>query len=234
MVFIKTNICPCEWINTAMLPLLYFKHMPSIYTGHLCIAQGLCVAKNRDHDDHYADIFISKLGRNYNVKICITLDSDVIMCNSDVIMFLPRVFVCLSICHDVCPDNLTMKDWCHKNNIQQAHSWRGLVVQVMFHAPVTSLVTSADHTEGQILKLLYIHQYFSKSVNQNFKISEMLMTILLVYSTSGITSGKQDCCDLKIVDKQNTPNYAKKYFSWSCCHRWRYREASNSALGIIL
>ena len=161
MVFIKTNICPCESINTAMLSLLFFKHMPSIYTGHLCIAQGLCVAKYRDHDDHYADIFISKPGHNYNANIFITLDSDVIMCNSDVIMFLPRVFVCFSIFHDVCLDNLTMKDWCHTNNIQQAHSWRGLVVQVMFHTPVTSLVTSAGHTEGHILKLLDIHQCFS-------------------------------------------------------------------------
>ena len=38
-------------------------------------------------------------------------------------MFSPCVFVCscvcvvVYVCHDVCPDDLTMKDWCHTNNI---------------------------------------------------------------------------------------------------------------------
>ena len=27
------------------------------------------------------------------------------------------------VCHDVCPDDLTMKDWCHTNNILQVHCW---------------------------------------------------------------------------------------------------------------
>ena len=40
-----------------------------------------------------------------------------ILHESEVIMFTPCVFVCLSVCvyvcHDVCPDDLTMKDWCH-------------------------------------------------------------------------------------------------------------------------
>ena len=38
---------------------------------------------------------------------------------SEVIMFSPCVFVCLWLClclyPDVCPDDLTMKDWCHIN-----------------------------------------------------------------------------------------------------------------------
>ena len=31
------------------------------------------------------------------------------------------VCVCVYVCHGVCPDDLTMKDWCHTNNILQVH-----------------------------------------------------------------------------------------------------------------
>ena len=30
------------------------------------------------------------------------------------------------VCHDVCPDDLTMKDWCHTNNILQVHCSLGM------------------------------------------------------------------------------------------------------------
>ena len=43
------------------------------------------------------------------------------------------------------------------------------------------------------LKLIYLRQYLSYSVDQKLKMSEMLMAIILVYSTSGITSGKKVC-----------------------------------------
>ena len=45
-----------------------------------------------------------------------------------------------------------MKDWCHTNNILQVHCWGCLVVQVMFHALMTSSMTSPGHKLGQILK----------------------------------------------------------------------------------
>ena len=112
-------------------------------------------------------------------------------------MFSPCVFVCLCVCvyvcHDVCPDDLTMKDWCHTNNILQVHCWGYLVVQVMFHA---LMMTSQDHKIGQILKLIYLRQYLSLSIDQKLKISEMLIAIFLVYSTSGIISGKNVCREL--------------------------------------
>ena len=44
-----------------------------------------------------------------------------------------------------------MKDWCHTNNILQVHCWGCLVVQVMFHALMTSLMTSQGHKVGQFL-----------------------------------------------------------------------------------
>ena len=132
-----------------------------------------------------------------NWNIFITRDSEVIMFES------PCVFVCVwlsvYVCHDVCPDDLTMKDWCHTNNILQVHCWGCLVVQVMFHALVTSLMMSQDHKVCQILKLIYLRQYFSYSVDQKLKMSEMLMAIFLVYSTSGITSGKKVCRELKMA-----------------------------------
>ena len=64
---------------------------------------------------------------------------------------------------------------------------------------MTSLMTSQDHKVGQILKLIYPRQYLSYSVDQKLKMSEMLMAIFLVYSTSGITSGKKVCRDLKMA-----------------------------------
>ena len=99
------------------------------------------------------------------------------------------------VCHDVCPDDLTMKDWCHTNNILQVHCWGCLVVQVMFHALMTSLMTSQDHKAGQILKLIYLRQYLSYSVDQKLKMSEKCMAIFRVYSTSG----KKVCRELKMA-----------------------------------
>ena len=56
---------------------------------------------------------------------------------------------------------------------------------------MTSLMTSPSNKIGQILKLIYLRQYLSYSVDQILKMSEMLMAIFLVYSTSGVTSGKK-------------------------------------------
>ena len=172
--------------------------------------------------------------------------------DSEVIMFSPCVFVCLCVCvyvcHDVCPDDLTMKDWCHTNNILQVHCWGCLVVQVMFHTLMTSLMTSQGHKVGQIFKLIYLHQYLGYSVDQKLKMSEILMTIFLVYSTSGITSVKKVCRELKMaailkilkilnaasiwpqIWKYRPKLCQKKSFSWWWRHRWRHRAASKSAL----
>ena len=54
-------------------------------------------------------------------------------------------------------------------------------------------MTSPGHKIGQILKLIYLRQYLSYSVDQKLKMSEMLMAIFLVYSTSGIASSKKVC-----------------------------------------
>ena len=161
------------------------------------------------------------------------------------------VWLSVYVCRDVCPDDLAMKDWCHTNNILQVYSWGCLVVQIMFHALVTSLMTSPGHKVGQIFKLIYLRQYFSYRVDQKLKISEMLMAIWPIYLTSGITSSKKVCHELKMaailkISKYQTQlhfdlrfekivlNYAKKFFSWWWRHRWRHRVASKSAFNIPL
>ena len=150
------------------------------------------VAKNATRFFVLYDVSGTQLETYSIVKFCGCM---VITRDSEVIMFSPCVFVCLCVCvvvyvcHDVCPDDLTMKDLCHTNNILQVHCWGCLLVQVMFRALMTSLVTSQDHKVDQILKLIYILQYLSYSVDQKLKMSEMLMAIFLVYSTSGKTSG---------------------------------------------
>ena len=60
-------------------------------------------------------------------------------------------------------------------------------------------MTSPGHKVGQLLKLIYLREYLNYSVDQKLKMSEMLMAIFLVYSTSGITSGKKVCRELKMA-----------------------------------
>ena len=62
---------------------------------------------------------------------------------------------------------------------------------------MTSLMTSQGYKIGQILKLIYLRQYLIYSNDQKLKLSEMFMAIFLVYSPSGITSGKKVCRELK-------------------------------------
>ena len=62
---------------------------------------------------------------------------------------------------------LTIKDWCHMNNILQVHIWGYLVVKAMFHAPMTSSMMSLCHKVGQILKLIYINIWARASIKSS-------------------------------------------------------------------
>ena len=64
---------------------------------------------------------------------------------------------------------------------------------------MTSLMTSPGHKIGQILKLIYLRQFLNYSVDQNLKMSEILVAIFLVYSPSGITSDKKICRELEMA-----------------------------------
>ena len=117
-------------------------------------------------------------------------------------MFSPCAFVCLFVCvyvcHDVCPDNLTMKDWCHTNNILLVHCWGCLVVQVMFrtHDVIDDVTRSQSRSNFEIDISPMIFELRRRSKTQNVG---MLMAIFLVYSTSGIASGKKVSRELKMA-----------------------------------
>ena len=64
---------------------------------------------------------------------------------------------------------------------------------------MTSLMTSQGDKVGQNLKLTYLRQYLSWSVDQKLKMSGMLMAIFLTSSTSGIASGEKVCRELKMA-----------------------------------
>ena len=117
-----------------------------------------------------------------------------------------------------------------------------LWLQLYKYIFMTSLMTSPGHKIGQILKLIYLRQYLSYSVDQKLKMSEILMTIFLVYSTSGITSGKKclssskwpfwkfwnikHSFNLTSDMKRSSQIIPKNSFSWWWRHRWRHRVAS--------
>ena len=60
-------------------------------------------------------------------------------------------------------------------------------------------MTSPGHKISHILKLLYLRQYLSQSVDQKLTMSEMLMAIFLVYSIPGITFGTKVYRELKMT-----------------------------------
>ena len=127
-----------------------------------------------------------------------------------------------------------------------------LWLQLYEYIFMTLLMTSPGHKIGQILKLIYLRQYLNYSVDQKLKMLEMLMAIFLVYSTSGITSGKKKFVasskwlpfwkfwnikhsfNLTSDMKTSSQIMPKKVFSWWWRHRWRHRVASKSALYIPL
>ena len=107
----------------------------------------------------------------------------------------------------------------------------------------TSLMTSPGHKIGQVFKLIYLRQYLSYRVDQKLKMSEMLTAIFLVYSPSGITSGKKGLSgskwrpfwkfwnikhsfNLTSDMKRSSQILPKNVFVWWWRHRWRHRVAS--------
>ena len=128
-----------------------------------------------------------------------------------------------------------------------------LWLQLYEYIFMTSLMTWPRHNIGQILKWIYLRQYLNYSVDQKLKMSETLMAIFLVYSPSGINSGKKKkfvvspkrrpfwkFWNIKhsfnlIADmKRSSQIMKKKVFSWWWRHRSRHRVASKSALYIPL
>ena len=74
-----------------------------------------------------------------------------------------------------------------------------LWLQLYKYIFMMSLMTSPGRKIGQIFKLICLRQYLSYSVHQKLKISEMLIAIFQIYSTSAITFGKKVCRELKMA-----------------------------------
>ena len=76
------------------------------------------------------------------------------------------------------------------------HQIMTTIIWIHIHGVIDDVTRSQM---GQILKLIYLSQYLNYSVDQKLKMSEMLIAIFLVYSPSGITSGKKVCRELKMA-----------------------------------
>ena len=120
------------------------------------------------------------------------------------------------------------------------HEIIATILQICIHDVIDDVNRSQNRSN---FKLIYLRQYLSYSVDQKLKMSEMLMAIFLVYSTSGITSGKNDLQSSKwwpfwkILNikhsfilasdmKRSSQIMQKKVFLWRWRHRWRHRVAS--------
>ena len=117
-----------------------------------------------------------------------------------------------------------------------------LRLQLYKYIFMTSLMTSPGQKIGQILKLIYLRQYWSYSVDQKLKMSEMLMANFRVYSISGITSSKKVCRaqnggHFENFETFNTASiwpqiykdrskFCQEKLLWWLRHRWRHRVAS--------
>ena len=111
-----------------------------------CASRGWVIAHEDWTSSAVDESLASCMVAHFKVPIFITRDSEEIM-------FSPCVFVCVwlsvYVCHDVCPDDLTMKDRSNTNNILQVHCWGCVVVQVMCRILMTSLMTSQGHKVRQ-------------------------------------------------------------------------------------
>ena len=88
-----------------------------------------------------------------------------------------------------------------------------LWLQLYKYIFMTSLMTLPGHKIGQILKLIYLRQYLNYCVDQKPKMPELLMAIFLVYSPSGITSGKKF-----VASSKWRPFW--KFWNWNTASIW--------------
>ena len=149
------------------------------------------------------------------------------------------------VSHDVGPGDLTMEDWCHTNNIF-AGTLLGMSSCASYVLHTHNVIGDATRSQSKSnFKLMYLRQYLSESVDQKLKMSEMLMAIFPVYSTSCITYGKkslsraQNGGHFENFEIWNTasiwPQIWKDcpklcqfffFFSWWWHHQWRHGVAS--------
>ena len=117
---------------------------------------------------------------------------------SEGIMFLPCVFVCVCLCLSRClSGRFDYEGLVPHKRFLQVPCWGCLVVQVMFHTRdvIDDVTRSQSRSNFEIDISPSIFQLERRSKAQ---MSEMLMAIFMVYSTSGINSCKA-CRELKMM-----------------------------------
>ena len=69
-------------------------------------------------------------------------------------MVSPCEFLCVFVCHDICPDDSSMKDWYHTHNILLIYSCRCVVLHVMCYVHAHDVID--DFTRYQSRSYLEI------------------------------------------------------------------------------
>ena len=167
------------------------------------------------------------------------------------------LFVCVCLCGCLCLSRCLSGRFNYeglvprKQNILQVHCWGCLVVQVMFHALMTSLMTSQDHKAGQIW-----NWYISVNIwaTASIKCSKCRKSLWLSFwyiqlpvqlpVKTFVASSKwrpfwkvlniKHSFNLTADMKRSSQIMPKKVFSWWWRHRWRHRVATKSTLYIPL
>ena len=124
--------------------------------------------------------------------------------DSEVIMFSPCVFVCLCVCGCLCLSRCLSGRFNYEGLVPHKQYFAGTLLGMSSCASYVSHThdviddvtrsQSRSNFESDISPSIFELQRRSK-----LKMSEMLMAIFLVYSTSGITSGKKNCRELKMA-----------------------------------
>ena len=113
-------------------------------------------------------------------------------------------FVCLFVCLFVSLSRCLSGRFNYEGLVPHKQYFAGTLLGMSSCASYVSRTQDVidDVTRSQSksnLKMIYLSQYLSWSVDQKLKMSEMLMAIFLVYYPSGITSGKKVCRELKMA-----------------------------------
>ena len=98
------------------------------------------------------------------------------------------LYVCLFVCLWRCPT--ISQEQIVRSSPNLVHIWNlELRRDLLFLVLMTSLMTSSGPKVGQILKLPYLSQFLSYSVETKTEMQRWLWDIILLWLTSGVTSG---------------------------------------------
>ena len=132
---------------------------------------------------------------NENVfnSLCIALCDIFVTCQNYILAsMLLSLFVCMFVCLFVCLWRCPTisQEQIVRSSPNLVHIWNlELRRDLLFLVLMTSLMTSSGPKVGQILKLPYLSQFLSYSVETKTEMQRWLWDIILLWLTSGVTSG---------------------------------------------